>query len=91
MVIFHQFGNNQIGKQMNKEEKQKISKEAMEKSMEALDTAHKLATENRDIEALVVIAERWATFSHKVKSIDKNIKGMIGFYTDDEEEEKEDE
>jgi predicted nucleic-acid-binding protein len=76
---------------MNKEQKEILSAEAIDKSVEALDRAHQLAVENRDIEALVVISERWATFGQKIKSFDKNIKGMIGFYTEDEEEESENE
>jgi hypothetical protein len=73
---------------MNKQEKEILSNQALEKSVEALDKAHKFAEENRDIEALVVIAERWATFGNKVRNFDKNIKGMIGFYTDDEDKEE---
>lgn len=91
MVNFHPFGNNQIGRLMDKEHKAVLSKTAIDKSVEALDKAQQLAVENRDIEALVVIAERWATFGHKIKSFDKNIKSMVGFYTEDEEQESENE
>ena len=83
---------------MNNEKKESLSEKAFENTIEALATAQKLATENRDVEALVVISERWALFGQKIKDIDKGIKSVIGFHREDfeietfnQEEELEDE
>ena len=83
---------------MEKSKKESLSEKAFENTIEALATAQKLATENRDVEALVVISERWALFGQKIKDIDKGIKSVIGFHREDfelesfnEEEELEDE
>lgn len=72
---------------MDKNKKESLSEKAFENTVEALATAQKLATENRDIEALVVISERWALFGQKIKDIDKGIKSMIGFHREDFEAE----
>lgn len=91
MEIFLLFGSNQIGKDMNKDKKDSLSEKAFENTIEALATAQKLATENRDVEALVVISERWALFGQKIKDIDKGIKSVIGFHREDFEVETLDE
>jgi hypothetical protein len=68
---------------MNNDKKESLSEKAFENTVEALATAQKLATENRDVEALVVISERWALFGQKIKDIDKGIKSVIGFHKED--------
>lgn len=71
---------------MDNSKKEMLSEKAFEQTVEALQTAQKLATENRDVEALVVISERWAAFGQKIKDIDKHIKSMIGFVSELDEE-----
>lgn len=71
---------------MNNNKKDELSAQAFENTVVALEAAQKLAIENRDVEALVVISERWANFGQKIKDIDKQIKSMIGFVSEVEEE-----
>ena len=53
---------------------------------DSLRLAKQLAKQNRDVEALIIIAERYATFAGKLKDIDKGGNFMLGFNTTVEEE-----
>lgn len=63
---------------------------AIVNTVKALDKAQKFAEETRDIESLVVIADRWLNAAYKIKSLDKSTSQMLGFIQE-ELEEKEDE
>lgn len=54
-------------------------------TVKALDQAQKFAIETRDIESLVVIADRWMNTAYKIKGLDKSVGQMIGFIHDMEE------
>lgn len=72
----------------------KIEKNAIQSAVintvKALDKAQKFAEETRDIESLVVIADRWLNAAYKIKNLDKSSAQMLGFIQE-EVEEKEDE
>ena len=63
---------------------------AIVNTVKALDKAQKFAEETRDIESLVVIADRWLNAAYKIKTLDKSSNQMLGFIQE-EVEEKEDE
>lgn len=60
-------------------------------TVKALDKAQKFAEETRDIESLVVIADRWLNAAYKIKGLDKSPNQMLGFIQEEFEEQKEDE
>ena len=55
---------------------------AIVNTVKALSDAQKFAVEQRDIESLVVIADRWMNAAYKVKGLDKSGGQMIGFIQD---------
>ena len=75
------FGNNQNGRIMKKSQKDEIVLETFKKGTKALKKAQKIAEFNRDVEALVVISERWLTFMQLAESLDKPRQQMVGFTT----------
>lgn len=60
-------------------------------TVKALDKAQKFAEETRDIESLVVIADRWLNAAYKIKGLDKPTNQMLGFIQEEVQEEEEEE
>jgi hypothetical protein len=65
-----QYGSNQSGNMKNKKIIQKVIKN--------LEQAEKLALENRDVESLVIISDRWYSLIDNINHNDSN-KLNIGF------------
>jgi len=63
-----------------------IMNQSIQYCADSLRLAKQLAKQNRDVEALIIIAERYATFAGKLKDIDKGGNFMLGFNTTVEEE-----
>jgi hypothetical protein len=63
-----------------------IMNQSIQYCADSLRLAKQLAKQNRDVEALIIIAERYATFAGKLKDIDKGGNFMLGFNTIVEEE-----
>lgn len=61
---------------------------AIVNTVKALDKAQKFAEENRDIESLVVISDRWMNTAYKIKGLDKNSSQVIGFIQEFDEEDQ---
>jgi hypothetical protein len=61
----------------------KIEQDAFNKSIKQtikiLKKAEKIAEQHRDIEALVVISDRWTNLAQKIKDFDKPKPIMLGF------------
>lgn len=72
----------------------KIEKNAIQSAIintvKALDKAQKFAEETRDVESLVVIADRWLNAAYKIKGLDKPPSQMLGFIQDELEQQRED-
>jgi hypothetical protein len=62
---------------------------SIEQCVDSLRIAKGLAKQNRDVEALVLIAERWAVLAGRMKDIDKKGSVMLGFSPTEEEDEDE--
>lgn len=61
--------------------------QSIQQCADSLRLAKQLAKQNRDVEALIIIAERYAAFAGTLKDIDKGGSFMLGFNpTVDEEE-----
>lgn len=73
------YGNNQNGRIMKKQVREELILKSFQKSHKALKKAQEVAEYNNDIEALVIIAERWLQFSQQLKSLDKTQHQMLGF------------
>lgn len=67
----------------------KLEQETLDKSIKktikVLKKAEKIATQHRDIEALVVISDRWANLAQKLKDFDKPRPLMLGFAPEGED------
>lgn len=75
---------------MRKQYKEELIDKSLLKTQRALKKAQEVAEYNKDIEALVIIAERWLQFTAHVKALDKPAPQMLGF-TPTMMEEEEDE
>lgn len=85
-----QYGNNQNGREM-KENYKEMMDQSLDECVIALKTAKKIAKQNRDVEALIVIAEHWAGLAGRLKDIDKRGPIMLGFTSGTEEQDDTDE
>lgn len=90
MESLPQYGNNQNGRKMNELHKELIDVSLI-KCRDVLSEAQKIARQNRDVEALVIISDRWAKLAAEIKTIDKGGSFMLGFTSNQEQEEFEDE
>ena len=59
-----------------------IVHESIRRTVKSLKKAHKIASNNRDIEALILISERWMALMQRVDELDKYPQKMIGFVSD---------
>jgi len=80
-----QYGNNQNGRAMKKQEREEMILKSFKKSHKALKKAQEVAEYNHDIEALVVISERWMQLMQHLKALDKPQQQMLGFTTTQED------
>lgn len=80
------YGSNQNGRNMKKNKKEDLVLNSLKKSSRALKKAQEVAEYNKDIEALIVISERWMNLSQLIKSLDKPKQQMLGFTSMTEEE-----
>lgn len=66
---------------------EKIEETALQSSlyniMSSLSKAQEIATQRQDIEALIVISERWMLAAEKIKRLDSNKSVMLGFTSED--------
>lgn len=64
---------------------QETFNKSIKKTIKILKKAEKIAEQHRDIEALVVISDRWAGLAQKIKDFDKPKPIMLGFAPEGEE------
>lgn len=72
-------GNNQIGDNVSKKLEQETLEKSIKKTIKILNKAEKIASQHRDIEALVVISDRWIGLAQRLKDFDKPKPIMLGF------------
>lgn len=61
-------------------------KKAMKKTFKALEDATQLAIQNRDIEALIAISDRWAVLADSmINSKENHLIGFVGQEKNDRE------
>lgn len=53
--------------------------ESISRTMKSLRTAEKFAKESRDVEALILISERWMALMQKIEDIDVKSVQQLGF------------
>jgi hypothetical protein len=89
METLPQYGNNQNGEKVNELQKELLDTSLL-KCRDVLGEAFRIAKQNRDVEALVIISDRWARLAAEIKGIDKGSNFMLGFThnleKDDEDE-----
>lgn len=69
---------------MSTEFEKELIERSFNQTARILNKAEEIAEQHRDIEALVVISDRWASLAQKVKDIDKSQPVMLGFVPSEE-------
>lgn len=74
-----QYGSSQNGRDMRKQDREELILKSFKKTEKALKIAQQVAEYNKDIEALVIISERWMQLVQHLKSFDKTNQHVLGF------------
>jgi hypothetical protein len=64
---------------------QETLNKSIKKTIKILKKAENIAVQHRDIEALVIIADRWVGLAQRIKDFDKPKPIMLGFAPEGED------